>query len=235
MKRIEEHLLKENYYVGLGFPKGYIFFRILGVERFVFKWDYVTEVGSALSADELKEDVRLSYDAQDIKDILLNQKKDELYQVFIGVDPSYLKIYLKVPTRTPQRELIEYVRWDKAPFGEYVDGFESPLEDPSPDTELWIPKSESEGFYRFDFYNPMTFEISPFLKIYISRYKVKIVRDPDLIEGFISGRIPCRLVTMAGLRYYDYRYRDYYDIDPIPIDATRDEIERAVAPKKGGA
>ena len=223
-ERIEHLFLKENYLLGLYFPgDGLVSFRVLQRESIPYMYD---EIGT-LTADEWKEHARLGIAAEDIDNALWVGKKNHIYQVFYGIKPSAIKIYLGYPLETPRRNLDVKNVASKEEYG-YIDGRKSPYDDPSPETEIFIPYGIDVGFA---WHNPLTYAEKVLLFIHVNRYYVNVIRDVDLIEKILARRIECRIATLGGLERFEYPIRDTWNVDAVPLDAARADIEAAVRRK----
>lgn len=230
LSKIEPKYVKENHLVGLGFyGQGYLFFRCAGVEGIRYEYDelFSTTSPGVMTADESKDSARLSSAlmGQTIDNVLRISDCDHLYQVFMGWEPGIVRQYLYYPSETPRRNLDVRGIYSKSAFG-YIEGRESPYAEPSPETELFIPKGLDVGFA---WYNPSGASVTVKLNLIIRRLGVDVVRDPDLIARILSGSQPCRLTTIGGIGgNWSYRARDVFDVDFVPLDATRDQINNAV-------
>ncbi len=231
VKRIESRFVKENHLLGLGFPgQGYLFFRCTGVEPIRYKYTEVSSTAGdgVMTADEFVDSARLSSDqiASSVDNVLRITDCLHMYQTFIGWRPGAVRQYLYLPYDTPRRNLDVRSIYSKSPFG-YIDGFESPFDCPSPDTELFIPKNLDVGFA---WHNPTDATITLELNLLIRRLSVDLIRDVDLISRIISGAQPCRLVTVGGVgSQFSYQSVDIYDIEFVNLGSTREEIQKAVA------
>ncbi len=222
--RIENRFLKENQLLGLGFPtQGFIFLRCVGVENIFYEYD---ESPSSIAADTQEDSSRLGIAAYKIDNLLRVEKCEHVYQVFMGWKPGAIRQYLYYPYDTARRNLDVKAIYNKSPFG-YLDGFESPYDSPSPETEIFIPKDIDVGWA---WWNPLGASVDVEEHILIRRLEVDIIRDADLIEKILKGQQPCRLVTLGGLgSSFDYKARDVLDVDFVKLGATRSQIDAAVA------
>jgi hypothetical protein len=241
--RIEKYFLKENYLLLLGFPGAdrgevYVPLRVIAREYFEFMYDPIqegqisTKVPAGSGANGISDlgfisPTRLGsvfltgkpFNAFYIKDT------DQVYQMFFGISPSALRIFLEAPSSTGQRDL-DIDRWanSKLQFG-YIDGFDSPLLYPSPESELMIPP-------QFDFSlgygNPLPEAVSPLLLFLVNRLKVALVLDVQLVERMLAGSVPVAIKTVGGLSTYTYNIPNVYQIQGIPLDASRQEIAAAL-------
>lgn len=225
--RINDLILKENFLLGLSFPSvGCVFFRVGARELVPYVYDEIGDVTS----DEWKDSARLGLSAKDITNVLKVEDCDMIYQVFMGISPSPLKRYLHYPVESIRGNLDETNNYTKSDFG-FIDGFESSFNDLSPSTEVWIPKDMKVGFA---WHNPTNRTIRAMLNLMIVRYRVKVVRDPDLIHRILTGRKECRIATVGGVAVTPYNTRSVWDIEPVPFGATLDEIDSLVRMRREG-
>ena len=225
ISRIEPHFIKENQLVGLGFPaQGYVFFRIEGIEE--VEYDNYTESPGAVASDTYEDAARLPIDEYSIDNLLRVEYCDHLYQVFMGWQPGAIRRYLAYPYETLRGSIDVKRVYTKAPFG-YIDGFESPPNQPSPKTEMWIPKDIDVGFA---WWNPLPSSETVQIDMLIRRLSVSVLRDADLIEKILKGSQPCKLKTLGGIAgSMEYGTKRLLDVDYVQLGATRGEIEAAIA------
>ena len=224
-KRIEPKFLKENQLVGLGFyGKGFLFFRVSGVEHIRMTYN---EVPGALAADQFYDAARLSSSTmgQNIDNILRVQDCTHIYQVFMGWSPGIVRQYLSYPYETTRRNLDVKAIYQKAPFG-YIEGNDSPFDCPSPETELFIPINVDVGV---SWYNPGAAAVTPQINLIIRRLGVEPIDDANLIQRILSGAQPCRLTTLGGIgSTINYNASDYFPVDFVKLDSTLEQINTAV-------
>lgn len=222
--RIENRFLKENQLLGLGFPtQGFIFMRCMGAENIFYEYN---ESPTAVAANTQEDSSRLGMAAYKIDNLLKVEKCEHVYQTFMGWKPGAVRQYLYYPYDTARRNLDVKAIYNKSPFG-YLDGFESPYDKPSPETEVFIPKDVDVGWA---WWNPLGVSVTVEQHLLIRRLEVDIIRDGDLIERILKGQQPCRLVTLGGLgSSFDYKARDILDVDFVKLGASREEIDSGVA------
>ncbi len=230
--RIEHLFLKENYLLALNFPvDGIIPLRILAKEVVNFSYQAVTKTNEGtlsttgtIAADTQVDASRLSLNSYNIDNIMRVTDCAHVYQMFIGIRPSAIKQYLYYPTESAQKGLDMKPIFSKSPYG-FVDGFESPYNSPSPQTEVWLPKGVDVGFA---WYNPLSSAEQVDLNIIIVKYLVKVMRDGDIVEGMIKGTTPTRIATLGGIEGLTYNPRPIFGTDLIPFDSTREQIDAAL-------
>jgi hypothetical protein len=241
---IEPVMLRENYLVFLIFPApekpGFIPLRVLQRELLFYQYDPVKEgvisnVPASTSTDGItnlgfvipQRSGSNKIGTQPIN-VLRVTEKSHLYQVFVGIDPPQLRLYVAMPPERQQKS-IDILFWSVgySSFG-WIDGFTSPIDAPSPLTEIIIPPDLDVAF---GFANPLPVPVHPLLLFVVNRLRVGVVRDVETIVNVLEGRKPAALKTVGGLNEFPYNTKEYYGISPIPLDATRSEITRILEGK----
>lgn len=240
ISRIEHLFLKENYLLALNFPGvqegGILPLRILAREMIQYKYQAVTETGegartaggtatSVIAADTQEDPASLTLSESNLDNVLRVTDCNHVYQVFMGIKPSAIRQYLYYPTEKSRRNLDVKSIFNKSPYG-YIDGFESPYNMPSEQTEIWIPKNIDVGFA---WHNPLSSAEQIDINLFIIRYLIKVIRDADTTESILKGKLPIRIATLGGLDSFTYDSRNIYNADLIPFDASREQIEAALA------
>lgn len=238
ISRIEHLFLKENYLLALNFPGvqegGILPLRILAREMVQFKYQAVTETNEGarsttgtVAADTQEDSDRLTFSSFNLDNVLRVTDCNHVYQVFMGIKPSAIRQYLYYPFEKSRRNLDIKAIFSKSPYG-YIDGFESPYDYPSEQTEMWIPKGIDVGFA---WHNPLNSAEQIDINLFIVRYLIKVVRDADTAEGIIKGKTPARVATLGGIDSMTYDARNIFNADLIPFDATREKVESAILMK----
>lgn len=236
ISRVEHLFLKENYLLALNFPGvqegGILPLRILAREMIQYKYQAVTETNEGarattgtIAADTQEDSSRLTLSTYNLDNVLRVTDCNHVYQVFMGIKPSAIRQYLYYPFEKSRKNLDVKSIFNKAPYG-YIDGFESPYDYPSEQTELWIPKDVDVGFA---WHNPLNSAEQIDINLFIVRYLIKVMRDADIVEGIIKGKVPARVATLGGIDSFTYDSRNIFNADLIPFDASRPQIEAALA------
>ena len=149
------------------------------------------------------------------------QDLDNMYQLFWGVAPSPIRIFLESPASVGQKNVdIDHWSANKLQFG-YLDGFDSPMLYPSSNTEIIVPP-------QFDialgYGNPTAQTINPLLLFYVNRLQVRLVWDVDLVMAMLTGRTPTVIKTIGGMTSFTYPADGIYGIAPIPLGANRTTV-----------
>ena len=225
ISRIEPHFIRENQYVGLGFPnQGYVFWKVRSIEN--INYEGYTESPGTIAADTKADSARLPIASDSIDNLLEVKECHHLYQVFMGWSPGVVKRWESYPVETLRKSLDVKLVTVGGDFGD-ITGFESPKTAPSPQTELWIPTAIDVGFA---WENPSNVSVDVEISMMIRRIEVRVLRDADLIEKILKGNQPCKLKSLGGIEgSLNYNTRSRLDVGTLFLDATRDEIEAAVA------
>lgn len=235
ISRIEHLFLKENFLLALNFPGvqegGILPLRVLARETIQYKYQAVTETSEGarsttgtIAADTQEDSSRLTMSTFNLDNILRVTDCNHVYQVFMGIKPSAIRQYLYYPFEKSRRNLDVKSIFTKSPYG-YIDGFESPYEYPSPQTEIWIPKDVDVGFA---WHNPLNSAEQIDINLFIVRYLIKVIRDGDTVEGIVKGKTPARIATLGGIDSFTYDARNIFNADLIKFDATREDIDTAI-------
>ncbi len=219
--KIDELFLKENYILGLNFTDyGNVFFRVNSREFVPYVYDEIGDVESK----EWVDSARLGNAAKDITNVLKVDNCNEIYQVFMGISPGAVRAYLHYPVESIGGNLDEMNNFSKSPFG-FVDGFMSPFNQPSPITEVFIPKDMKVGWA---WYNPTNETKRVMLNLMIVKYKVSVIRDTDLVDRILTGQKSARLASIGGTDRLTYNFKNTWDITPVPFGSTTEEIQSAL-------
>jgi hypothetical protein len=243
LSRVEAASFKENYLLMLGFPNGYVPLRVIAREHFIYMYDPLNEgqiLGPVAAAT-------IGYSANGISDLGYVQPQrlpsrhatgqpidifqidmnhtDEMYQLFFGIAPSAIRVFINEPASTGQNNLVSF-SWgpNNMAFG-YIDGYISPLENPSPASEILVPPNME---FALGYANPLPNPVVPLLLFYVNRLKVNVVRDVQLVMKMLDGRVPVAIRTVGGLSSYTYKVNDVYKINPIALGSTEAEVRAAL-------
>jgi hypothetical protein len=239
LSRIEDHILKPNYLLMLGFPEGWIPLRVLTTDPLqYYLYDPINEgaisgpVPAATTTNGITNlgwqpavlfgSVNITGSPQNVLRVI---NSDELYQVFFGVKPSYARIYREMPKGTAQGN-IDLQNWTQSynQFG-WIDGRESPFNSPSPRSETIIPPEFDIGWA---IANPTPEPISPLFNFVLNRVRIGVILDPDLVEKIIERKVYVEYYYVGGLSGYRYSLKKYYSIEPLQLNMTKSEIAKAL-------
>jgi len=236
LERIDKVIVRENHNVGLGFKDGYVFFRVTHRELFPLLYDLFAEIsgfagagtvemtaGQYITAKELKSDTLAA------TNIFKVDEKDHLYQLFYGVSPSVLRVFPAYPRETEVNQLDIGLHTTTYNIFGFIDGFETPLNKPSPRSQVFLPYGPLIGF---GFYNYAPYSIKPMMRFIVNRLKVAVITDVDLIMKILQRRVECTLATIGGIDNpwgtSKDNYKNWWNVQPVSLLATRDEVASAV-------
>lgn len=238
VSRIIPHMLRLNDIALLSFPEGVIPIRVVEREFFNYLYDPVREgqiglVSESWSDDGVKgvsfktpEFLKSGIIAAQPINVLRVTQPSLLYQVFFGVAPSYVRLFIAIPSTAAQRSL-DIIKWSEAyAAAGYIDGFVSPLLYPSPDSELILPYGIDPAI---GYANIIREIIHPLIMFYVNKLRIGVVTDVDLVMEMLEKRdrgrdAPIKIV--GGMTRFDYPYREVFKVAPIPIGATKEEVAR---------
>lgn len=176
-------------------------FQVVKASRFQYTYDLTTNITSFLPLANygvtgipgLAQSYWVANQQLNVKSVsnvtnlFLIQNNYEVYQVFIGVSPSYLRVYPQQPitqnngqldqSLVPSPSLID-VGW--------YDGFLSPFDRPAVESEMLIINGYEPSF---NFSNPVGIPITPRLNIFINRMVISPIIDQSMANSIISGKI----------------------------------------------
>ena len=153
-----------------------------------------------------------------------------LYQMFVGIDPPWLRVFLQQPFRTDQRSLPLAYFTPNYPQEGYWDGLMSPLDRPSRKTQILVLPGLSIAL-GYDNNQPQP--AYPLLQFYINALNVAVINDPDLAYQMLTDTVPhrrTRIFTVGGLQDVQWRPNTYYGITGFPLTADKEEVAAGVTP-----
>lgn len=231
---IKHRFLKENFFLALNMPsEGIIPFRIEAMEMVEYRYQAVSKTNEGswattgtIAADTVVDPSMLTMGEYNIDNALKVTDCNHIYQVFIGIKPSAIKYYLYYPSDTARKGLDIKPIFNKAPYGA-IDGFTSPYNKPSEQSEIFIPKGIEVGF---SWFNPLATAEQVDINVLIRKYLVSGLRDTDIVEGILKNKVPVRIASLGGITSLVYDPRNIFGMDAIPFNATREEIDAALTP-----
>jgi hypothetical protein len=239
ISRIEPLLLRPNDVALLNFPEGLIPVRVLSGEFFQYLYDPVAEgqisaeVSASTSTDSARnvgfvtpQLLKSGIIAAQPTNVLRLNNASYFYQAFFGIAPSYVRVFLALPSASSQKNL-DVVNWSQAyAAAGWIDGFISPLNDPDPSSETIVPYGVDPAI---GYANVLFEPVRPLIMFYLNKIKFAVVTDLDLVLEMLDKRgrgEKAPIKTVGGLTAYTYPYRDVFKIRPIPITATKEEVSK---------
>jgi hypothetical protein len=122
-----------------------------------------------------------------VTNLFLIQQNYEVIQAFIGVSPSYLRVY----PQQPITQIDGYLDQSQTPGQSfpnlgYYDGFLSPYERPGLESELLVLGGYEPSF---NFFNPVGIPITPRLNIFINRMVIAPIMDAKTAQAIACGTL----------------------------------------------
>lgn len=150
-----------------------------------------------------------------------------IYQMFVGIDPPWLKVFLQQPFRTDQRSLPLVYFTPNYPQEGYFDGRSSPRNRPSPKTQMWVLPGLSIAL-GYDNNQPQP--AYPVLQFAINAMNIGVITDPELAWEMLSVPGKAKIYTVGGLQTVQYDPSAYYGIRGFPITASKAQVAAGVTP-----
>ena len=126
-----------------------------------------------------------------------------IYHFGMGIKPSWIKLYRAVPSGYVAMGWARKVPTKVGDEYDYVDGSLSPFEEPTVSSESVVFKKLS---FTIGLKNDSAVATRPLIRILGKSYEVTPITSKKLIDLIISGKIPCRLITVGGLVRFPYCY-----------------------------
>lgn len=221
VQKIQDKFLGQGELFGIKFNSGFVFCEVDGWAQ--TKFDPYTEVGS-VGAGQSSGFSRLnSPDGDDI----LYVENDELKvkHVAMGHSPAILRRYTNYPEGENRLRAVNNlgIPVPGDDYG-YIDGEDSPYENPTEAEELWVTPGQHLDF---NFHNPDTEEHEVTLKITMREYNINPLDPTDstdmkAIRRIIQPGSPMPVVP-AGTkdRQVDFNLQKFWNIDTITEKAAR--------------
>ncbi len=200
---------------GLRYSEGIVFCEVDSWEQIKFApFEFQGEVNPQTNTQfEVIED-----DSSD--EILFSERRSKMVKhVGIGHKPARLRRYTNYPESEIRLRRINNIG---APspgdnFG-YVDGYDTPYNNPTDAEELVIPPGQSLDFA---FYNPTTEAQVPTLNILMRQYRINPLdpsndSDANAISRVVSPGSPMPIYNVGGVnRHANYDLREHWGVRPI--------------------
>lgn len=188
--------LLTGQFLGLKFSSGWLFTRVLETEFIELKpWILLNENDSrgAIAAETAGSQDDEVQDTLDRHFIVPEENEQNLiFQIKYGIDPSRIQIFpIFGRDRTPNLVGTAEPGNPQIP----VNGFDSPYNDPSEQTELFIVNGQE--FPSFQAYNPMDESSEARLSFHVNKMKYAVVTDINIMKAMLQGQQPAKLHPMG--------------------------------------
>lgn len=242
----EDKLIKENDLLLLGFNGGQIYIPLWVVARIErpYLYDPIAEsqlsgpIAPTSSVDGITSNTfqpalqlgssKITAKPVDVFD--LERFPSTLYQMFMGIDPPWLRVFLEQPWGVDQGKVptIGYT----PNYGQegWFDGYLSPLDHPSGKTQMFIVPGLSIGTA---YMNVAPRNAYPLLLFWINALRVAVVNDPDLAFEMLTKPGKAKIFTVAGLQSVNWDPLAYYGITGFSLTANKDQVAAGVAQQRG--
>lgn len=217
---IDDKFLGSRDMFGVRFSQGLIFLEVEGWEQ--NRYSPYNEIGDVEGQSSAGFE-RLEHEGDDILYIEKSDKK--MLHCAIGQSPSHIRRYTNYPEGENRLRSFPNLGTPRSgdDFG-YVDGNDSPYEQPTDVEELWIPPGVHLDF---NFYNADTQTHEPILNIVAREYNIRPLvpdRDEDArqIRRIVSPGSPMPLVPAGSMdRQVEFDLDDFWEVEPIGFDEAR--------------
>jgi hypothetical protein len=150
-----------------------------------------------------------------------------MYQMFLGIDPPWVKVFLQQPFRVDQRSLPIVYFTPNYPQEGFWDGYESPPHRISRKTQMLVLPGLSVAL---GYDNNQPLQAFPMLTFYINALNVAVVNDPDLAYAMLTQPGKARMFTVGGLQTMNWKPTTYYGITGFPLTASKADVAAGVEP-----
>lgn len=218
---------KSNLF-GLQFREGVVFLAVRNFEE--LKIRPYTGLSDIDSESTLADYQRIEDDDSDDMLKVPIDESDKVKHVSIGHKPYFLRRYTNYPAGENRLRKLPNIDKPVASNGDnfgYVDGVDSPYENPTDAEELYIPPGEEVDF---NYYNPDPDENhQPVLSVKMRIYKVDILqptRDDDMknIRRVAKPGSAPPIMPVGSLDFQSSfnNLSEKWDVEPMPIERARD-------------
>lgn len=252
--KLDDAMLKENYIFALGFPTHqstqYVPLRVVGRERLMW-WEYDPiqegmfsndgtnivggKVVASTSTDGITNHTVVTaqrpssqYASGKPYFIFPNDTKGKygnLYQLFLGVSPSFMQVTLEQPQGT--RQMVLPVQTPNSSYNQFgfIPGSQTPIEKPDPISELFVPPSLQ---FALGLVNPVNESAKPLFLWVVNYIKYEVIQNADLAYELMNTTKYKSLKLVGGSTAYQYDVRANFGVNPITLGMTRQDIAKAL-------
>ncbi len=205
-------ILKENYIVAFETGNGFYAYKVIKKEVIPFIYDVLSENSSTnsplpplspvgtnvtgLSPFYLDLNTLQLTSIQNVQDMFNLTRSDEVLQVFTGIQPSYVRFIYKQPTNVKLMDMDNNIASSTSFYQQGYDGFISPFNNPSPDTEIFVVPGLS---FSMVLINTVSIPVNPIINFIINRMRVEKIKDPKILADIKAGKIPAKIVSLGGV------------------------------------
>lgn len=218
VKSWKEKVLKPNFYIAFEFSQGFVAAQVRRV-MITKKEPYRLYYDANYNPQTLTPSIGWVdwYKPRDTsgKYIFTIDNNNEVIQVFLGLRPTRLKLYFRIPSGTPIKNLPYNPVTEKVDYG-FINGIDSPYDEPTEAGELWFIRDLTCDFALYNDTDKIMF---PEAKIIYVRYWVDFLRG-DLARKVVTGELPCYNVTIGGFiptSIENTKWRELWNANQIEV------------------
>lgn len=217
---VKEKFLNTGDLFGLEYNRGYVFFEITGWEQYKFEpFNGFSEISGSSSTGFQ----RLDYNNDDI--LYVEKEDKKILHVGIAHSPAWLERFTNYPEGTNRLRSIPNlpIPTPADPYG-YIDGTDSPYEEPTDAEELFVPPGVHLDF---NLYNPRSEAADPSLNVVYREYEVDPLSPGNESDARAIGKVirpgsPIPIAPVGSIdRQTDYNMENEWKVTPI----TRSEAK----------
>ena len=154
-----------------------------------------------------------------------------LYQMFLGIDPPWLRVFMQQPFRVDQRSLPIVYLHAQLPAGGVLGRLHEPARAAVAEDPVIVPPGLSIAL---GYANIEPGRAYPLLYFYINALNVAVVTDPELAWEMLQVPGKAKIVTVA-LAQVQYTPEAYYGITGFPLTTGKGVAADKAAVAKGVA
>lgn len=218
---IKDKFMDEGSLFGLRFRDGYVFLEVTGWEQ--IKYEPYNQVGTVASQSATGFD-RLN-DPNGNGILYIEKGEEKVIHTALGMEPAFIRRYTNYPEGENRLRVLPNLGSPTSgdDYG-YVDGVDSPYDEPTDAEELMIPPGVHLDF---NFYNPDTREREPILNIVMRVYDIRVLdpqnnEDRNQIQRVVSAGSPMPIHPVGSTRNQDrFQLQDEWSVNPISRDKAK--------------
>jgi len=160
--------------------------------------------------------------------ILFHLRRDELWQVFVGISHPDTRVFLNLPqnvrTHGINNEIGNPVETMDDEFGWFFEGNDSDHDNPTNAAEFFLPQQFD---VELGVINTSNFGQHPMLKLILNQlvirgFDARNQADRDVIKGILRGTIPSKLVGRAKVPFpiTNQQFNQNWSVPPIAFDGV---------------
>lgn len=221
---IYEKFLQPNQRMGLCFKEGWVWLRVLAVERFPFGKPWTLQM-KLIGTDGTLDPVELK-DEQGNRmfDVTVEHASNIIYHIGIGLKPREMRVYPEYPSGRRRGRVLAFVPTELGTDRSYVTGDDSPYDLPTDALEFVFPYGVTATF---GFHNPSDKKMLPAFNVEGAKYRIYIYDpkkefDRDLIRKMALGTAtfyPFTIGPPEDPMYY--QLENYWKVKPLTLEKAQ--------------